>query len=41
MHIFKPKSLANLHIHKIFLDKVPLTFVASWKYLGVVISNGM
>ena len=38
---FKPKSLANLHIPNIYLNEVPLTFVMSCKYLGVVISNGM
>ena len=38
---FKPKSLANLHIPKIYLNEVPLTFATSCKYLGIVISNGM
>ena len=35
------QSLANLHIPKIYLNEVPLRFVTSCKYLGVVISNGM
>ena len=38
---FKPKSLANLYIPKIYLNEVPLTFVTSCKYFGVVICNGM
>lgn len=36
---FKPKSMSDLHIPVLSLNKVPLAFVSSCKYLGTMISD--